>query len=116
MKIRLYLDEDVDVALASALRQRGIDVLTTQEAGKRQQTDEAQLEYAVQAGRVFFTHNRGDFARLHGQRVKEGRSHAGVIVSDQLPLGILLRRLSRLCFSLTQEEMIGRLEFLGGWR
>jgi hypothetical protein len=30
--IRLYLDEDVDVALASALRQRGIDVLTTQEA------------------------------------------------------------------------------------
>ena len=53
MKIRLYLDEDVDVALASALRQRGIDVLTTQETGKRQQTDEAKLEYAVQAGRVF---------------------------------------------------------------
>ena len=48
----------------------GLDVLTTQEAGKRQQTDEAQLEYAVQAGRVFFTHNRGDFARLHGQRVR----------------------------------------------
>jgi predicted nuclease of predicted toxin-antitoxin system len=116
VKIRLYLDEDVDVALASALRQRGIDVLTTQEAGKRQQTDDAQLEYAVQAGRVFFTHNRGDFARLHGQRVQEDRPHAGVIVSDQLPLGILLRRLSRLCFSLTQEEMMGRLEFLGGWR
>ena len=105
MKIRLYLDEDVDVALASTLRQRGIDVLTTQEAGKRQQTDDAQLEYAVQAGRVFFTHNRGDFARLHGQRVKEDRPHAGVIVSDQLPLRILLRRLSRLCFSLTQEEI-----------
>jgi uncharacterized protein with PIN domain len=79
MKIRLYLDEDVDVALASALRQRGIDVLTTQEAGKRQQTDEAQLEYAVQAGRVFFTHNRGDFARLHVMGV------ALCVISDYPP-------------------------------
>ena len=33
MTIRLYLDEDADVALAAALRQRGIEVLTTQEAG-----------------------------------------------------------------------------------
>jgi len=135
------LDEDVDVALAFALRQRGIDVLTTycavrkirdtptgtaQSGGEPDEgrrpaplgrvRGDAQLESAVQAGRVFFTHNRGDFARLHGQRVQEDRPHAGVIVSDQLPLRILLRRLSRLCFSLTQEEMMGRLEFLGSWR
>ena len=59
MKIRLYLDEDVDVALALALRQRGIDVLTTQEAGHLRLPDEDQLAFAAQAGRAFFTHNGG---------------------------------------------------------
>lgn len=48
--------------------------------------------------------------------MREGRSHAGIIVSDQLSLGVLLRRLSKLCFHLTQEEMMNRLEFLGTWR
>ena len=116
MKISLYLDEDVDVALATALRRRGIDVLTTQEAGNVQQKDEDQLTFATQAGGVFFTHNRGDFALLHKRIIQEGRSHAGLILSDQLSLGTLLRRLSRLCFHLTQEEMASRLEFLGTWR
>lgn len=116
MKVRLYLDEDVNVALAPALRRRGIDVLTTQEAGNVQRRDEDQLAFAIQAGRVFPTHNRRDFARLHKKTIGEGRSHTGVILSDQLPLGELLRRLSRLCFHLTQEEMANRLEFLGNWR
>ena len=116
MKIRLYLDEDVDVALAGALRQRGIDVLTTQKAGNIGLPDEDQLTFATQAGRIFFTHNRGDFARLHQAGIRTGRSHAGIILSDQLRVGELLRRLSNLCFHLTQEEMASRLEFLGTWR
>ncbi len=116
MKIRLYLDEDVDVALASALRQRGIDALTTQEAGNIGWPDEDQFTFATQTGRVFLTHNRGDFARLHQTKMRGERSHAGIILSDQLPVGELLRRLSNLCFHLTQEEMANRLEFLGTWR
>ena len=59
MTIRLYLDEDVDVALPSALRQRGIDVLTTQEAGHLGLPDEDQLTFATRGERVFFTDNRG---------------------------------------------------------
>lgn len=116
MKICLYLDEDVDVALASALRQRGIDALTTQEAGNIGWPDGDQLTFATQTGRVFFSHNRGDFARLHQMGMLSGRSHAGIILSDQAPVGELLRRLSNLCFHLTQEEMANRLEFLGTWR
>ena len=115
MTIRLYLDEDVDVALAAALRQRGIDVLTTQEAGHLGLPDADQLTFATRGERVFFTHNRGHFARLHQEMMREGRSHAGIILSDQLPVGVLLRRLSNLCFRLTQEEMTTRLEFLGSW-
>jgi hypothetical protein len=116
VKVRLYLDEDVDVALAAALHRRGLDVLTTQGAGNVQQRDEAQLVFATQAARVFFTHNRADFARLHTKIIQEGRVHAGIILSDQLPLSVLLRRLSNLCFHLTREEMANRLEFLGNWK
>jgi hypothetical protein len=45
VRVRLYLDEDVDVALAGALRRRGIDVLTTQEAKNVQRKDEDQLAF-----------------------------------------------------------------------
>jgi len=55
--IRLYLDEDV--ALAAARRQRGIDVLSTQEAGHLGLPDEDQLTFAARGERVFSTHNRG---------------------------------------------------------
>lgn len=116
MRVRLYLDEDVDIALAAALRQRGVDVLTTLEAGKSQQKDDGELAFATQTGRALFTHNRRDFARLHKAMMEKGGRHTGIILSDQLPLGALLRRLSRLCFSLTHEEMGNRLEFLSSWR
>ena len=116
MKVRLYLDEDVDVALAAALRRRGVDALTTQEAGNAHQRDEEQLAFAAQTGRVFSTHDSRDFARLHREMMRDGRTHAGIVLSDQLPLGVLLRSLSRLSFELTQEEMANRLEFSGTWR
>ena len=46
-------EADVDVALAAALRRRGVDALTTQEAGNVQQRDEEQLAFAAKTGRVF---------------------------------------------------------------
>ena len=49
MTIKLYLDEDMDVALATALRQRGFDALTTQEAGNTHRPDEQQLAFAAAA-------------------------------------------------------------------
>ena len=72
MKVRLYLDEDVDVTLALALGQRGFDALTTQEAGNLHARDDDQLAFATETGRAFFTHNRGDFARLHTAWIRNG--------------------------------------------
>ena len=51
--IRLYLDEDAQqTSLVRALQARHIDVLTAQEARMIAETDEAQLEYAAEQGRV----------------------------------------------------------------
>jgi hypothetical protein len=45
--VRLYVDQDVPVQLASMLRAQGIDVVTTLEAGRLGQPDPAPLRYAV---------------------------------------------------------------------
>ncbi len=92
MRVRLHLDEDVDIGLTAALRQGGIDVLTTLEAGNTQQKDDWQRAFATRSGRAFFTHSRSDFARLHTTMMKRGDPHTGIIPSDQLPLGTLIRR------------------------
>lgn len=61
MRIRLYLDEDVPMSLAQALKNRGVDVKTTQEIGNTGKTDIEQLKYAANANRVMVTHNTRDF-------------------------------------------------------
>jgi hypothetical protein len=65
---------------------------------------------------VIFTHNRGDFVRLHIAYLESGRQHAGIVVSDQLAVGMLLRRLLRLLDARSREEMENSLEFLSNWR
>lgn len=115
MRIKLYLDEDVDISLAKALQQKGIDVLTTQEAGKKRLSDAEQLEFAVNTKRILLTHNKRDFILLHKNYIFEGREHHGIILSDQRPIGETLRGLSKLIFSLTAEQMKNRREFLSNW-
>ena len=50
---RLYLDEDVHAAVASGLRRRGHDVLTTVEAGRSGATDLEQLSFAASEERAY---------------------------------------------------------------
>ena len=67
-QVRLYLDEDAsDSGLVKALRMRGIDIETADEAGLRQRADAIHLTHAAAQGRVLYTFNRGDFQRLHAE-------------------------------------------------
>jgi len=115
VRIKLYFDEDVDISLAIPLIQKGIDVLTTQEAGNKRLNDAGQLEFAVAAKRAFLTHNKRDFALLHKEYVIGSIEHYGIILSDQRPVGEMLRGLSRIIFSLSFEQMKNRREFLNNW-
>ncbi len=115
-RIKLYFDEDAQrTDLIQALRARQIDVLTASEAHLLGQPDETQLEYATAESRVIFTFNRGDFFQLHIQWLNQGKSHAGIILSDQLGTGIIIRRLLKLIESKTDAEMENWLEFLSNW-
>ncbi len=99
MAFALFMDEDSSRrALVSALRNEGWDVLTVREAGRSRMSDHDQLEFASGVDRTILTCNQGDFARLHQSWLAVGRAHAGIIVltSQQIPVGVVLRRLNSI--------------------
>lgn len=77
--------------------------------------DETQLAFAMQQNRVIFTFNTRDFTQLHKTYLAADQHHAGIIVSDQVQVGILLRRLLKLIDAKSAEEMTDWLEFLSNW-
>jgi hypothetical protein len=115
--IRLYLDEDtINRALIKGLRARNLDILSAHEAGLVSVLDHEHLKYASSLGRAIFTFNTRDYARLHVQWLSEGQSHFGIIVSGQVDIGLIIRRLLTLVDTLTIDDMKDRLEFLSNWR
>lgn len=115
--IRLYLDEDtISRALIRSLRARQVNVLTAQEANLLGVPDDEQLRFAIQENRTLFTFNTRDFVQLHQTYVQAGKHHAGIVVSDQLQVDLLTKRLLRLLDAKTGTEMQDWLEFLSNWR
>ena len=83
-KIRLYLDEDIqEQALILALRNSGVDVITTSEANRLSFSDEEQLIWATEQGRVVYSFNKRDFSRLHNICIAQEKSHNGIILAQQ---------------------------------
>lgn len=81
MPLQLYFDQDsLDARVVGALRSAGIDVLTSEQAGQQRASDEQQLTFASRLARAIYTANTADFARLHGEWMRAGRAHAGIIV------------------------------------
>jgi hypothetical protein len=113
--VRFFTDEDIYGATAGALRKAGFDAISTPEAGRLGESDESQLEWAAGEGRVLVTFNVAHFAHLHARWIRQGRRHAGVVVSQQRAIGEFLRRLLHLAASLDREDMRDRLEFLSDW-
>jgi len=96
---RLYLDEDVYAAVGTGLLRRGVDVLTTRDAGRGGSSDEEQLGFATTQGRALLTFNRGHFAELHGRTLTAGRHHCGIILSRQTQVGAIVRAMCGLLAS-----------------
>jgi len=116
--IRLYFDADaMQRAVVQGLRARGVDATTAHEAGMAGATDEEQLEFARDQGRVLFSFNVSDFFRIQTEWLSQGKSHAGMILApqQQYSVGERIRRLLKLNAALSAEDMRDRLEFLSDW-
>jgi hypothetical protein len=103
--IAIYTDADVHGGLAAQLRRRGFDAISAYEASNAKLDDSDQLEYAVSQRRAILTCNAKDFELLFEEWWQAGRKHYGVIVSEQLPIGEMLRRVVRLMNTVSAEEM-----------
>ncbi len=103
--IRLYLDADVNAKLAVFLRSAGYDCISAREIGHDTLDDEFSLTYAANDQRTLLTHNTQDFIPIFERWWHADRHHCGIIVSQQIPLGDLQRRILRLLESLLPEAM-----------
>ena len=110
--IELYLDEDVDVLIADLLRARGFKATTTREAGQLGNSDEAQLAYAVDHQKTYFTHNRTDFERIAEAYYAAGKAHPGIIIGVRRQPYEIARRLLVILNDLTADEMWNQLRYL----
>ncbi len=109
MVIRFHLDEHVHTAIAAGLRRRGIDTITTVEAGLMGADDRDHLAFGLSERRVLVT-NDHDFLRLHAQ----GIAHAGIAYCQQgsKSIGEILRSLILLYECFAAEDMYERVEYL----
>lgn len=116
--LRFYLDEDaMEQAVVDGLRLLGIGLTTVTEARMRGRTDAEQLAFATEGGMVLVSFNVGDYMRLHGELMRGGQHHTGMVLSIQRRFGIgeLQRRLARIATTLDPNDMVNRVEFLNAW-
>jgi predicted nuclease of predicted toxin-antitoxin system len=105
---RVYTDEDVPHAVAEHLRHLGYDVVTTSEAGRKGLSDVDQLRFTTLEARIFVTHNRRDFMRLH----RTVRSHPGIVIctrDDANPVALAERIHQALAAAGTMTNQLVRV-------
>ena len=114
-RVGLYVDEDAsELAVIRGLRARGVDLLTTLEAGRLGASDSAQLDFATEQNRSIYTFNVNDFSRLHREYLKCGREHEGIIVipDQRCSVGEKIRGVGRLVAAVKAADMLNRIEYL----
>jgi hypothetical protein len=107
--IRFLFDQHVPSAVTNGLRQRGIDVLTVQDAGRCGLPDAEQLQFALTLGRVMVTFD-ADYLALAGA----GVPHAGLAwcPATKYSVGQLVYALLLLHGVLDSEDMRNHVEYL----
>ena len=110
--ISLYLDEDVDVLMATLVRAHGFDAISTQEAGQSGNSDPEQLAYAISQHRTIVTHNRGDFEDLARDYAARGQEHYGIILAARNSPYEIRRRLLLILNQVTADEMENQVRYI----
>lgn len=109
------MDQDsLDFDVISGLKLAGIDVVSSEEAGMKRAPDAEQLAFATSLGRVIYTANRADYARLHHEWMANGLHHAGIIIRARQQIGVRwqIRSIILLNQRVRAEAWADRLEYL----
>jgi len=104
-RLKLVLDEHLWPGLIEVFEPHGYDLQHVVGVGLQSATDEAVLAYAAREERVVLTNNYRDFARLVAEWYAAGRTHAGVVLMEQLPRSELIRQVRLLLESASAEDL-----------
>lgn len=95
--------------LARMLRDRGYDAISAHEGDALGLEDAVQLERATREGRLILTCNYHDFLPICEEWFRNGRSHAGVVISyrqhSRREIGALCRTVVAMIEALTDEAL-----------
>lgn len=106
--IRFYTDVHVPYSVTTALRRRGVDVLTAQDVGMERASDQEHLAHATAASRVLITQD-ADFLALSAS----GVDHTGIVYGRQgTAIHRLLNGLLLIFDVLKPDDMLNHIEFL----
>lgn len=109
MKVRYYLDENVQIAIAERLRRRNIEVITVRDLGMFGDEDINHLVRATHLNYVLWTHD-ADYVDL----AVVGTRHAGIVFAQQHKhtIGDWVRFLELIHGVYTMEDMCDLVEYL----
>lgn len=112
------MDEDAGSReVMAGLALAGCDVVYSQDLGHIGRPDDEHLALARQMGRVLYSCNVADYARIHWSWMAAGLHHTGIVVLtfQQMPQGEQLRRLRAMLSALSSEQMRDQLHYLTNW-
>src|SRR5262245_31565324 len=107
--IKFFFDQHIPDAVASALTQRGIDVLTAFQAGRCGLQDSEQLAFSLSEQRVVVSFDP-DYLAL----AASGASHAGIAwcPATKYSIGQLIQALLMVHGVLSADDMKNGVEYL----
>lgn len=113
MGVLLYMDHHVPKAITTALRLRGVDVLTSHEDGTDQLDDERLLQRAHELKRILFTQD-DDLLEEAAKCHRAGKSFSGVIYAHQLrvAIGVCVQDLEIIAKGADESEMENQVIYL----
>ncbi len=109
----LYMDQHVPLAITLGLRDRGIDVLTANEDGYSDRSDQELLERVLELERIIFMQD-ADFLSLACNHWAAELSFPTVVYGHQLriTIGQAIHDLEIICQTLETQETINQLIYL----
>jgi predicted nuclease of predicted toxin-antitoxin system len=113
MSLSIYMDVHIPMAVTAGLRRRNIDVLTSQQDGTAQLSDDRLMERASELSRVLFSQD-DDLLRLASLWQQKGKAFSGILYAHQLSAGIgtLVKDIELLLSCSTADELTGRVTYL----
>jgi hypothetical protein len=108
----LYLDEDVPLPLAIALRLLGYDVFAPKELRGRRISDARQMDHAVSLGRIMITRNINDYLLIHETitlwavrwDLRERHRHHGILIIPEASVAVLTKAIDEFAQSTSPPD------------